>query len=404
MKMEAIGSRSLRMTHTTFHDGLDPHFLSMSKSPEACPELPAPPRRIFAFAVGALSLGIALAIWIERPTGAQCYAILAARTTYLTAPNDGKLAEILVAEGARIRIGDELLRMQDDTLGRRILNKKGEIFALESELQHALAAAELELNWRIRTLESEMCDIQLRSASFLKEKYNFELQRSMLSDVLTGREFVMADGNDSLFNSIVIENKKNSSQRMATVLEMELAANAAEVSAAQVEICELRQKQLHALKTSLPEHIRRTQGVDVAEANVARAKSELEQLELESLELNVTSPAIGRVGVFQCRLGDHVKQGTPIVELLDDSQLHLVAYVPSRDIPAFPVESEVQLRFPGDEIRTGRVTVVAPQARPCSIQNAVGTDSTVLVQIEQTGQVWPTLPIGSQVRVRQLQN
>lgn len=372
----------------------------MTHRSDLCPELPAPPRRIFAFASIALALGTAVAIWTELPTGPQCHAILTARTTYVTAPNEGTIAEWTVNEGERVRIGMPILRLHDGTLERKILQKNSEIAALESQLQQTLASSELELNWRMRTLESEICDIQLRSASFLKEKYNFELQRSMLSDILAGSEFAFTEGNDSLFDSMIVTNKTSSSKRMATVLEMELAANAAEVSAAQVEICEIRQKQLLSLKNSLPQHIRRTQGVDVAEANLERAKSELKQLLTEEAELTIVSPAIGRVGVFQCRKGDHLQRGTPIVELLDDAQRYLVAYVPSQNILDFALETEVELTFPGNEKRTGIVSSVAPQAAPCHISKASPNDPIIEVQIDQTGHVWPDVPMGSQVQVR----
>lgn len=345
-------------------------------------------------------LGVALAVWIERPRGPECNAILTARTTYISAPTEGRLSEIIIAEGTEIRIGDPIIRLSDNALERKILAKKQEIASLESTYQQSLAAAELELSWRLRTLESEICDIQLRSASFLKEKYNFELQRSMLNDVLAGSEFVMSDGNDSLFSSIILDKKQNTSQRMATVLEMELAANAAEVSAAQVEICTVRQKQLIALKESLPQSIRRTQGVDIAEMRVKSAQAELSQLLAEENDLTVTSPSIGRVGVFQCRLGDQLQPGTPVVELLDEAQRYLTAYIPSQEIASFELETEVKLLFPGNETRTGVVTNVAPQAKPCNLTDYKTSDSTILVQIEQTGQVWPSLPIGSQVKVR----
>lgn len=372
----------------------------MSETTELCPELPAPPQRIIAFAGGALILGIALAIWIELPSGPQCNAVLTARTTYVSAPRDGRLAELIVVEGQEIRLGDPILRIEDESLVRKIQAKKQEIAALETTYQQALAAADLELNWRMRTLESEICDIQLRSASFLKEKYNFELQRSMLNDVLAGSEFAMVDGNDSLFESVIIDHKRAPSRRMATVLEMELAANAAEVSAAQVEICELRQKQLLELKKTLPQHIHQTQGVDIAEGNVKRAQAELEQLLSEESELTVSSPAIGKVGVFQCRPGDRLETGTPVVELLDEAQRYLLAYVPSSEIAAFSTETEVQVLFPGDQKRTGIITRIAPQANLCSLKDVATTDTTIVVHIEQTGQIWPKLPVGAMAQVR----
>lgn len=372
----------------------------MTHPPRLCPELPAPPQRIVAFAVTALVLGIGLAVWLETPKGPECIGILTARTTHVMAPTDGIVAEWTVQEGELVTLGDALLRFDDATLTSRILDKKREIAALESALQQSLASAQLELDWRLRTLESELCDIQLRSASFLKEKYNFELQRSMLSDVLAGREFVMAEGATSLFDEMISGEKTGANHRMATVLEMELAANAAEVSAAQVEICAIREKQLLDLKESLPKHIRRTQGVDVAEANLNRAQAELDQLLTEQTELTINSPAIGKVGVFQCRAGDQLKAGEPIVELLDDSKRHLVVYVPSQQIPLFELQTVVDLKFPGGDTYAGTVTSIAPQAKPHTLPGDPANDTMILVHVEQSGRVWPNLPLGSQVRVR----
>lgn len=380
----------------------------MSETTDLSSELPASPGRIALFAVSAVALGLGLAYWLEYPRGPVCHAILTARTSYVVAPCAGTIEEWTVSEGMPVKIGDQLLRIQDQTLQRQIVDKKRQIVGFEIELQKALASAELELKWRERALESEICDIQLRSASYLKEKYNFELQRSMLNDILAGREFVIVEEADTLFQSLIIDKKTQSSQRMATVLEMELAANAAEVSAAQVEICELRQQQLTALKDALPQQVRRTQGVDVAEANLDRAKGELEQLLAEESELIINSPSMGRVGVFQCRVGDHLKPGMPIVELLDDAQRYLMVYVPSRQIPHFEIGKRVTLLFPGDQTCLGVVSSVAPQAKTCpNTTSAIGStfsDSTVLVQVEQVGQVWPSVPVGSQVLVRPEKN
>ena len=372
----------------------------MNDSLESCPELPAPPRRIAFFSFVALALGIGLACWIERPRGPQCHGILMARTTYIKAQAPGMLAEVDVVEGAVVGINDPLVRIADEELDRQIVQKQREIASLNSELQQALAATELELTWRLRTLESEICDIQLRSASFLKEKYNFELQQSMLSDVLAGQELAMAAEPQSLFQSLVLDDKVNPGNRMATVFEMELAANAAEVSAAQVEICDLRQNQLEVLRDSLPVQIRRTQGVDVAEADLSRAQEELDRLLSQQNQLTVVSPSIGRVGVFHCKPGDQLVPGTPIVELLDDARRYLMVCIPSRDITEFPIETSVKLEFPGKQIRTGRITSIAPQAQPVDTDDLFSGDTVIMAQVDQTGRVWPDVPIGSRVVVR----
>ena len=372
----------------------------MSSSLRSCPELPAPPGRIVLFSIAALALGVGLAFWIESPRGPECHGVLMARTTYITSKAEGILLKLAIDEGASVRIDDPLVEIVDDSLDRQISSKTQEIAALQSELQRTLAATELEMTWRLRTLESEICDIQLRSASFLKEKYNFELQQSMLNDVLAGDEFAMANATDSLFKSVVIDEHMTPGTRMATVFEMEMAANAAEVSAAQVEICDMRQKQLEELRDAIPSQIRTTQGVDVAEANLARAQSELDELQHEQRQLTIVSPSIGRVGVFHHHPGDQVKPGDRIVELLDDSQRYLLVSVPSYHITEFAIDTPVALEFPGKQLRTGRVTNVAPQTQPSQSFNVLKDDSTILIHVEPTGRLWPSVPMGSRVLVR----
>lgn len=385
----------------------------MMQRSEKCPELPAPPGRIIAFAVMALIAGISLAVWIDRPGGPECIGILAARTTFVTAETEGTLAEFLISEGEPISIGDPLVRMTDERLERSILAKRREIASLGSELQRALATAELELKWRTRTVEAEICEIQLRSATFLKEKFDYELQRSMLSDLLAENDVVSLGGGPTSpepwlseiwpsSNSVdpLARVRRPRPERLTTVLHLEAAANAAEVSSAQVEICEMRQQRLERLMQELPNQVRRTAGVDVAEANLARAREELDQMEAEQNELTVTSPAIGTVGMFKVQRGDHLTPGTPIVELLDGSQRHLVVNVPSQEITSFETERALKLIFPGKLEREGRVVRIAPQATRSSQQDSSQADTTVLVYVEQKGRLWPDVPIGSQVRVR----
>ncbi|MEW4489554.1 hypothetical protein AB1L42_15840 [Thalassoglobus sp. JC818] len=368
----------------------------MTHSFESCPELPAPPRRIAFFSIVALTLGIGLAYWVERPRGPVCQGTLMARTTYISSPADGKLAELLVEEGASIEMDQPLVRIVDDTLEQAVVTKTREIDALEFQHRQALAAAELELAWRQRALDSEICEIQLQSATFLKEKYNFEMQQSMLNDILAGQELVMADNDSSFVSSLIVEGATKPSDRMATILEMELASNAAEVSSAQVEICDLRQKQLEQLRHALPAQVRRTEGVDVAEANLKRARAELDQLRAQQESLTVLSPSIGRVGVYQNRVGSRVTEGAPIVELLDDAHRYLLVNVPSTEIVSFPIDQKLLLIFPGNQHRFGKVTLIAPQAQHCSLLN----QSAIQVQVEQVGKMWPNVPIGSQVEVQ----
>ena len=365
-----------------------------------CPELPAPPGRIALFAVIALTFGVLLAWWIERPAGPECFGTLTAQTTYVAANREGVVLEYATLEGAEVGIGDPLVRLGDASLERDIMAQEREIASLQAEVERTRAAVDLEVAWRTRALDADISEIQLRSASLLREKFDFELRRSMLADLLSGQDLVLLDSEDSLFQSMVINSKVPRSDRLATVLQLETTTNAAEVTAAQVEICEQHHTRLTDLRQQIPDQVRKSLGEDVAQTNLARAQEELDWLIAQREDLTVVSHAIGKVGVFKVRLGERLEPGTPIVDLLDDAQRYLIVDVPSHDITEFNIGTLLTLIFPGDNHRTGQVFSIAPQAAPAQQSAVSSPDSSIAVHVEQTGQVWPDVPIGSRVRVR----
>ena len=74
--------------------------------------------------------------------------------------------------------------------------------------------------------------------------------------------------------------------------------------------------------------------------------------------------------------------------------------VPSSQITEFTVGRELDLMFPGKQERTGKVLSVAPQAEPHDIVTSTAGDAMVIVRVEQSGKLWPEVPLGSHVKVR----
>jgi multidrug resistance efflux pump len=360
------------------------------------PELPAPPLRIAVFAGLALISGIAAAWGLTRSSTPTLTGRIEARTTCVTAQRTGIVIELLAREGDRVTLGDPLISLVDGELQAEIARMQSEITTRTSELQQAQALANVDLAWRIKELDTDIADVQLRAADYLKEKFNHELERSMWNDVLAEHETVMFDQGDAVFKSIVLKSRLPSEQRLNVALRAETASNAVEVSAAQVQICDQRLATLQQLKLDLPQQIRDKAGVGVAEQRLAESQAELERLRARETQLTIESPAVGTVGVFRRRPGDQLRPGDPIVELLDDAQRWLVIDVPSTQITRFEPDVKLIVTFPGNQTREGRVVHIAPQARPVT----QGADAVVSVRAEQSGRLWPTVPIRSQVEVR----
>lgn len=367
----------------------------MSYRPSVNQELPASPTRILIFLAMALISGFALAAWIDRPSGPECQGTLLARVTTIRCHQDWRIVSIDIAEGDNVGLGDRLFTYADRRLEQRLANQRDRVASLKGELERLTKQVELELAWRTKDLESEICAIQLKSADYLKEKYDFELQKSMLADLLSENQFVLADSNSRLFESMVIRNKLPKTDRLSTVMHLEVASNAAEVSAAQVELCDQRELGLRRLKENLPDHLRKTMGVESAESELAALQLELEELS-RSTEMQVlTSPVVGKIGALRSRPEEPVAPGSTILEIVDEVERSIAVDVPSQHLSRFGVGSELRILFPGKVTRTGRVTRIATLAEPANGNR----DSTVRVTVEPSGKLWPTIPVGSRLPV-----
>jgi multidrug efflux pump subunit AcrA (membrane-fusion protein) len=309
------------------------------------------------------------------------------------------VTELLAKEGDRVSLEVPLARFADPDLETQIADRGSEVSVLKTQLEQAEATAEDAISCRLKELDDAIVTTELRSADYLKEKFDWELERSMWADVLSSSETVsLFNDNEPVFQSLLLKSRVPADQRMNAMLKHETADNAVAVSSVQVEICQERLGQLQRLKENLPERVRQTAGVAVAGEKLAQAQSALERLESRRDDLVVKSTAIGTVGLFRARLGDHLQAGQPIVEILDDARRWVVASVPSSVIPEFTPDRMVRLTFPGGLVRTGRVVAVAPQAAPTTA--AAELDPPVSVRIEQAAAAWPNVPLGSRIDVQ----
>jgi len=348
--------------------------------------------------MAALFAGGAAAWWMEGRAATRFPGYLEARTTQVCATRFGLVSRCLAPEGSDVTLRRPLVSLSDPQLEERIEEQSELVASLEQGLKKAVADADVEIEWREKDLLAQICETKLRSAGYLKEKFNYELRKNMLADFLASNETALLDDGDVLFRSMILEPRIPDAERMNTALRMETASNAADVSAAQVDICDQQVKQLEKISKDLPTRIRRKVGVEAAEATLTRAKEALEKLTTRRDQLTVLSPAIGRVGVYRVAAGDRVEPGMPLVELLDDAKRFLKVEVPSTSIAAVSLNGRVELTFPGDTVREGRIYSIAPQAEPRKDRTAA--DPVVMVYVEPSGLPWPELPFGSRVSVR----
>ncbi|OAI56862.1 hypothetical protein AYO47_01925 [Planctomyces sp. SCGC AG-212-M04] len=346
----------------------------------------------------ALGGGIAASHWLSEGRSEKFYGYVYPRTTTIAAPRSGVIATIESRSGDLVEPGSLIARLADENLEHRFEAKQGQIAAMEAELMRSQAQAELDLDWRLRDVDSDICELQLLAATYQKERYDFELRKSMLSDSLASNQYAMLGGNDEFMGSLIREQGESSEDRMVTVLRLESAENAAEVSRAQIEWCAWNKARLEKLRGRLPDVVKRSAGVDVLNAQLTQTKRELSHIQAEREQLEIKSPAIGRIGVMRIAAGTAVNPGGAIVDILDDIEREVVVLAPSEKILLFKNGEKVGVTFAGKEQREGRIVKIAPQAQ--TKNDDVGGESFVEVRIQQVGEIWPEVPAGSRVTVR----
>ncbi len=385
--------------------GIPPDVSVTTNSPSETPLTNATPSRSstgrgWLICLLALVAGIGVDRLIHRRSIPEFPAYLQSRVCTVTADCDATVVGIDVAEGDHVSAGTPLISLKDRSLERRITEQRQTLALLESELQQAMARAELELLVRLREIDEEVMQADLQASNFLREQFACELEHSMLADVISdGSMAAIWNDSDPVFRSTVLGDRVPESEQVQTVLRMELMANSAEVLAAQVEMCDHRRDSLEHLKADLPSMVQRSVGVQTIETRISEVRSQLEDLETESVRLSAQATAFGIVGLFRVGEGAVVTPGTPLVDILDDERRFLVAHVSSRYISEFTKGDVVDLVFPGGQRLQGVVERIAPQAQIETLDPRTSDDSIVLVDIAPSGRVWPTVPIGSQVKV-----
>lgn len=360
--------------------------------------LTAAPFQVLAVVILALGGGVAASQWLAEGRTAKFYGYVHPRMTTIAAPRSGVIATIETRTGDLVEPGSLIARIADESLERRFEAKQGNIASMEAELMRSQAQAELDLDWRLRDLDSDICELQLLAATYQKERYDFELRKSMLSDSLASNQFAMLGGNDEFMGSMIREQGESAEDRMVTVLRLEAAENAAEVSSAQIEWCAWNKVRLEKLRGRLPDVVKRSAGVDVLNAQLMQAKRDLLVITAERDQLDIKSPAVGRIGVLRINAGGAVNPGGAIVDILDDIEREVVVQTPSEKIMLFKEGENVGVMFAGKERREGKIVEIAPQAQ--TMNSDVGGESFIEVRIRQCGERWPEVPAGSRVTVR----
>ncbi len=254
----------------------------------------------------------------------------------------GRIEKLPVDEGTEVRAGDLIAQLEALDLAAQRDAAAATVASLRSRVQETQATQELAQGETSSGVAGAMA--RLESAHSQLAEARADLERVRLDNermVALAREGVAsAQDRDRSVQAL--------KAAQARVLALEDMGKALE---SEVNAARARTHQAHA-----------------ASSNVAATRSQLEQAEAQRAETEtrlgyarVTAPLSGTVSVRVAREGEVVSAGSPIVTLVDLSDIWVRAAIPETHATAIGLGDALQVRLPSGELLDGKVIYKAAE-------------------------------------------
>lgn len=272
----------------------------------------------------------------------------------------GRLEELLVKEGDRVKAGQVVARLDDEPYRIQAAQAEAALAGARAALEEAGAGA------RSQEIEAARREADRLAAQVEAAREQLALQEDALERARR------------LFDAGALpERDLVAAEKQCRVARHQLEGAEAQLEAARARVALLeagvRQETLDRLAAGVKQS---EGGLELAKLNLARAE--------------LAAPAAGVVAGCNFAEGELVRPGAEVVTLLDDRDLWLNVYVPENKLGRVKVGREVQIRVDAYPDRTfpGKVVYIAPQAEftPRNVQTREDRVNLVFrVKVQVTG-------------------
>jgi len=295
----------------------------------------------------------------------------------------GKLVELNVDEGAFVKKGQVIARIDRDQMERQRSRDEASVASSESQFQQI----ETGVKWQRATLES---DIALKRAELRASQAKLDLllagsrpqeiqqAQAAVADANAQRDQANGDWDraQELFKNDDISKAQYDQYRMRLDSTSAILRQAQEklalvregprkedIEAARAEV-ERAKASLQASEANRLELERREQDVKAHLAEVARARAQVAITDTQINDTVVTSPIDGVVLVKSAEVGEVLAAGTTVVAIGDIDHPWLRAYISETDLGRVKLGQPVQLTsdsFPGKNY-PGHISFISSEA------------------------------------------
>jgi multidrug efflux pump subunit AcrA (membrane-fusion protein) len=346
----------------------------------------------------ALVLSVVVTGSVARENGTKFIGVLKAEVSRLSAPADGIVEWMEVKPGQIVLPGTKLFIIRDTQLEERIRKAELTLDGFRIDLAAAAARAELELQQRTASLDSEAFDTELTLTGLLQQQFQHDFESTALGDYLDLFDALASTKIPPVnLKSLAMPDKSQDYDRLRAMIERSEVENSLEALQTRIDLCEARLKELRATINGLPARIEAAHRIPAIQTAIDTTSSELEELKSLEAERAVDSPIYGMAGVLRVQELEAVLEGDLLVEIFDRDREFVTVSLPMSVVATLDSDQNVTLHFPNDEEREGRIDAIPPQLM--SEEGHANGEATFPVKVLSTGKPWPTLPIGSAIEV-----
>jgi multidrug resistance efflux pump len=385
----------------------------------------------------ALLVGLLFVQWLDGGEPATYAGHLKAREFHIVATQPGKLSQVMVSEGEQVLEGQRIVTLHDSALDAARQRQVSLVASLQKEVEQARAKAELDLKWRLYEVDKEITShrqaiahaneappqrqieqaspvletgLPTKTASFSKKRPDLFFRGSKSNNTSPAIRVLRATQSLTLpkTEQPKVEETQHEDPFTAGYEELQTAERppvlqqismqvrtVAMTSAEKVELAEQRILVLAELKKSLRKTVERAGGLITAEASLNDAKERLNELQDSQHQIVLKTSGFGIVSKVLCRAGDQVNSGQPVMELVDSRSQYISSLIPSQHVDSIKPGLKVSLYFPGNQHRRGRINSLPVR----TTERGDAGETMLEIRIEPMGGLWPSVPIGSEVRV-----
>ncbi|MBP8002773.1 MAG: efflux RND transporter periplasmic adaptor subunit [Chloroflexi bacterium] len=306
----------------------------------------------------------------------------------------GRVAEVLVAEGEVVEVGQVVVRLDTTLLEGQLAQAQAGLAAANAQLallqnsptEAELSAVTAQVNRAQTALDTlnEQLDTAETQADDVAEQIT-ELQNQIITVQTAGLVEQLAGLNAQL---ALAQQLQVTTQTQVKLLEGQVATAEAGLDAAQAQL-------------DLAEAGPKPQQIEAVEAQVAAAQATVALLSTQIRRQTLTAPVGGVILARAIEPGEVASPGATLLLIGQLDDLTLTVYVPEDQYGQIELGQTATLTadsFPGETF-TGTVRRIADQAEftPRNVQTAEGRASTVyaieLTVTDESGQLKPGMPV-----------